>query len=105
MTGNGKGDEAAKPFREIDKRAAKVLRKHGLLTHASTFHFEDGITMSTVVSNDPDYAPKVVDPFEEIIKGEEELERKARREAEAEKSRRELEGLREQLKDPGQGIL
>lgn len=95
------------PLRNIQKRAAEVLRRHGLIANHATFTVDPQVGMQVIVTNDPDFREPdpVLDELEAIEKATEAEERKRAQEAQAKKARTELVDLKDQLRDPSKGIL
>lgn len=100
--------EEVAPFANIVRRVKELAVKHGLVLQKSVFDISDNTKThplaQLVFTLDPKFDPKPIDPFDEIVKGEEELERKKRNAAKAEEARQNLEHLRDTLKKPEDGI-
>lgn len=95
------------PFKRLQDRVTAVLKKHGLLSINTTFVVDPHTGMQVLAVNDPDFKEPdpVLDELDAIQKATEEAERKAAQDAQAEKTRRDLTSLKDQLRKPENGIL
>lgn len=101
----GARDESQRPFKNIEKEAEKVLRKHGLIPVHWHWGMTDPLELNVMVRTDPDFeAPTGDDEFDAIIAGNEAAEQEQRQATRADKARKDLTDLRDTLKNQGDGL-